>query len=75
MRRRAGESRPGQALDLAQADVVDQDLGIVRLTPFLDEDLVEPSLECGNEIPPAQYAQRLAPCADRSGENRGRQSR
>ena len=67
--------RRRQAFDLAKADVVDQDLGIVRLTPFLDEDIVELCFECGNEIPPAQYAQRLAPCAGRSGENRGRQSR
>ena len=45
--------RCGQAVDLAKADVVDQDLGIVLLTPFLDEGLIEPSLECGNEILPA----------------------
>src|SRR5262249_11369994 len=51
LRRRLGGHAGGQAGD---ADVVDDHLRVVFLTPFFDVGLVDPLVECRYEVPPLE---------------------
>ena len=63
----------GQAVYVAQPDIVDDDPGVVLRAPFANESLVEPGLKARDKILPAHNSQGFLRRLRRARNDRWRQ--